>query len=275
MLIRWKWLKIWLTATILWCVVQGMIAYAGGFFPGRFQVGYELRDGLETWKKGEWHVDDPLKRPLYEIIHSPSQEKLAVKFEWLGYQGPVWNQHVHSRKTDRFEFSNGSTLDLPKDLTEADRAYVKQAFWDQRWQRYWKENGGFAKAALFGSFGLLAVIWVLQLAVTGGEPVPEKPRLPYSPYMQRLRKITIVAGSVIVLFWIVIALIGDPKDPQPITTSLYLVVPMALPAFAAIVMSFLWRAPIFAAVLVGLSVYMTLPEATIRILPSSWLPSGG
>ena len=265
-----KWLKIWLTASILWCVTQGMLAYLGGFFPGHFQVGYQLQSNLEPWRKGEWQVDDPLKKPLYEIIRSPSAEKLPVSFQWLGYQGPVWNQHVHSRKTDSFTFPDGSTLDLPKDLNEADRAYVKEAFWNQRWSRYWTENGDFAKAGVFGSLTLLAVMWALYLIVYRGKPVEEKPRLPYSPSLTRLRKITMIAGAALVMFWVAIAWIGDPRDPQTFVDALYIVTPIMLPAIAAIIMSLLWRAPIFAAVLVAFTAYMSLPELAIRLLPASW-----
>jgi hypothetical protein len=270
MLLSRKWLKVWLTASILWFVAHGIMAYAGGFFPGRFQVGYQIREDIEPWKK-EWQVDDPLRKPLYEIIRSPSAEKLPVTFQWRGYQGPVWNQHVHSRKDETFEFPDGSTLDLPKDLNEADRQYIKQYFWDHRWSRYWKENGDFVKIAFYGSLTLLGVMWALYLVVSGGKPVEEKPRLPYSPSMTRLRKITLIGASAIVVFWVAIAAIGDPRNPQTFVDALFIVTPLMFPAIAAIIMSLLWRGPIFASVLLALSVYMSLPELAVRLLPVSWL----
>ncbi len=277
--ISWKWFKIWLTATIVFWICISILASAGGFFPGRFQVSYQLRDGLEPWKKGEWQVDDPLKKPLYEIIHSPSQEKLPVKFEWRGYQGPVWNQHVHSRKTETFSYPDGATLDLPTALNDADKEYIKDAFWDQRWSRWWDLLGSFIKTGILLPLGVLAILWVARVLRTTISDAPpqaakEKPRLPYSPNMERMRKVTLALSAIEILFWLIVAVIGDDKDPLPFFHGLYLLFPNMLFAILAFIMSLLRRGPVTAAVLAILAVYFVIPELSVRILPASWLPSG-
>ncbi len=260
--------KVWLSCTILWWVVLGVVINAGGFFPARYQTSFPLQPNLPVWQKDAgWQVDDPLRKPLYEIIRSPSAGKLPVQFEYRGYQGPIWNQHIHSRKTRTFEFASGETLDLPNELTEADVAYLKQAFWDQRWTRWWEILKPYLANAIVLPLIALAIIWGvrhLRIAITGKEPPPEAPRLPYSPQMERLRRITLAVGGAELLFWLVMAKVLDPRESY--FDNLYAMFPAILPALAAVIMSVLYRGPIAAALLAALSIYLIAPLAISLIV---------
>src|SRR5262245_21974378 len=105
-------IKVWLTCTLLCIIARGIVLDAGGLFADHYQNNLPLRDGLESWQK-EWNTSGPLRRPLYEIIRSPSAEKLPLQFQYRGYQGAYWNQHIHARQMPSYTFPGGETLDLP------------------------------------------------------------------------------------------------------------------------------------------------------------------
>ena len=265
--------KIWLTASICWCIAIGVVVYAGGFLPAHYQTKFRLRADLEPWQR-EWSTSGPLRRPLYEIIRSPSAEKLPVEFEWLGYQGALWNQHIHAREMPSFVFPSGETLDLPADLTAADTDYLKRAFWDQRWKRWREILAPFARTAIFGSLGLFVGLWLgrrLKIAITGKQPEPEAPRLPYSPQMERLRNVTLALSGVEVLCWVVLGVVTDMADPQPLLNAVSVMFTIMLPSLAALIMSVLRRGPLTAAVLAALGLSMLLPQLVVQLVPESWL----
>ena len=142
--------KIWLTTTIVWIIIIVTTIYAGAVFPVGYQANFPLRTDLEPWND-EWQINGPLRHPLYKIIRSPAAEKLPLKFQWRGYSLSStgrWNEHIHARDLPRFRFPGGETLDLPADLTDVDRDYVKQVFWDQRWKRWNDTLGPFVRAAI-------------------------------------------------------------------------------------------------------------------------------
>jgi hypothetical protein len=240
--------KIWCTASIVWIIAVGVLVNAGGFFPAHYQTDFSLRADLEPWKR-EWTVSDPLHKPLYEIIRSPSAENLPVKFQLSGYQGAIWNQHIHARMLPSFTFPSGETLDLPADLIDADRDYIKKAFWDQRWKQTLRP---FARAAVYGPLGVLALLWIaslLRTKISGKEPAPEAPRLPYSPNMERLRRITLYASGVEILLWIVLGVLNQREDPQALWNAVSVMFIIMLPSLAAFVMSLMRRCPRTAAML--------------------------
>lgn len=268
--------KTWLTCTILWWIAIGILINAGGFFPARYQTNFPLQPNLPAWQKeAGWQVDDPLRKPLYEIIRSPSAGKLPVEFVYLGYQGPIWNQHIHSRKTQRYEFSSGETLDLPNGLTEADDAYLKQAFWDQRWTRWKDIFTPYVMNGIFFPLGILVLMWgwrQFRISVQGKEPEPEAPRLPLSPGKERLRNVTLAASAIELALWLVIGVANEIKDPLPFASALYVMFPAVLPSLAAFLMSVFRRGPIGAALLAMLGFYFLLPLLAVLLLPASWLP---
>ena len=267
--------KVWLTVSICWVIAVGLAVYAGAIFPGHYQAEFPLRSDLEPWQP-DWRIDDPLRRPLYEIIRSPSAEKLPLTFQWRGYGwGAKWNQHIHAREMPSYRFPGGETLDLPAELTDADRDYVQRVFWDQRWQRWRETLGPFARTAIFLPLGVLVILWLAQrirIASTGKVPEPEAPRLPYTPAMERLRKLTLVVSGVEILCWIAIGVLNQREDPQSLADAVSVMLVAMLPSMAAFVMSLLHRGPITAAVLAGLGLNMLLPLLIVQILPESWRP---
>jgi len=266
--------KVWLTASIVWVIAIGVMVNAGGIFPAHFQTDFPLRADLEPWQR-EWSTSGALRKPLYEIIRSPSAEKLTLEFQWRGYQGALWNQHIHAREMPQHDFPGGETLDLPAELTAADRDYVLNYFWDHKWRRWREILGDYAKAAVFVPLGALALLWIwrrVSVAISGKEPSPEPPRLPYSPAMEQLRKITLGISAVSILFWLVIGVLNQRQEPQSFLDAASIMLAIMLPALAAFVMSVLRRGPRAAAVLAGFAVYLMLPELVARLAPAAWLP---
>jgi hypothetical protein len=266
--------KVWLASSIVWIVAIGIMVYAGGLFPAGYQTDFPLRADLEPWKR-EWKTSDPLHKPLYEIIRSPSAEHLPLKFQSRFYQGAIWNQHIHARALPSFSFPSGETLDLPAELTDADRDYIRKAFWDQRWPR-WKETlGSFAQAAILLPLAAFAILWIVRLLrvkISGKAPEPEAPRLPYSPARERLRNLTLAVSGVEILFWIVLGVLNELQEPQPLLNALSVMFLIMLPSLAAFLMSLMRRGPLTAAFLAAFALTLVLPELVVRILPASWLP---
>jgi hypothetical protein len=264
--------KIWLTASIVWIIAIVTAIYAGAVFPVGYQVNFPLRADLEPWND-EWPINGPLRHPLYEIIRSPAAEKLPLTFQWRGYSLSStgrWNEHIHARDLPRYSFPGGETLDLPADLTDADRDYVKQVFWDQRWKRWDDTLGPFVRAAIFVPLAFFVVLWLarrFKIARSGKEPEPEPPRLPYSPAMERLRNFTLAVSAVEILLWLVIAVVNDREDPQALTDVISVMFVAMLPTNLAFIMSLLRRGPLTAAALAGLGLWMLLPQLTVRIFP--------
>ena len=266
--------KVWLSASIVWIIAIGIVVNAGGFFPAHYQVEFPLRADLEPWQP-QWKTSDPLRKPLYEIIRSPAAEKRSLTFRYRGYQGQVWNQHINARMLPEFTFPSGETLDLPAELTDADRDYVKKAFWDQRWSRWKEELGSYARTAIFVPLAALVILWVARLVrvrVTGKPPEPEAPRLPYSPAMERLRNLTLAVSGAEILLWLVIGALNQREDPQTLADAASVMFVIMLPSLAAFVMSLLRRGPLTAAVLAAFGLTLLLPQLVVHIVPQSWLP---
>jgi hypothetical protein len=263
--------KIWLTASIVWITTIGIAVYVGAVFPAGYQANFPLRADLEPWNN-EWSMHGPLRRPLYEIIRSPAAEKLSLTFQWRGYSNGPWNQHIHDRDLPRFVFASGETLDLPTELTDVDREYVKKALWDQRWKRWGETLGPFVRSAIFVPFGFFVVLWLarrFKVRRSGHEPEPEAPRLPYSPAMERLRNIILAVTVIQILLWLVIAALNNRDEPQSLADIVSVMFVAMLPTNAAFIMSLWRRGPLTAAALAGLALLMLLPQLMVRILPAS------
>jgi hypothetical protein len=256
--------KIWLTTSIVWVIAIGTMIYAGGIFPAVYEASFPLRTDLEPWQN-EWRMDGPLRHPLYEIIRSPAAEKLPLTFQWRGYSRGPWNGHINTRNLPRFSFRGGETLDLPAELTDADREYVKQAFWGET-------LGPFARSAIFVPLGFFVVLWLarrLKIWRSGQELEPEAPRLPYSPAMERLRNITLAVSVIEILLWLVMAALNNREEPQAFVDIISFMFVVMLPTNAAFIMSLLRRGPLTAAALAGFALWMLVPQLAARILPLS------
>ena len=261
--------KFWLTTSIVWIIAIVTMIYAGAVFPTGYQANFPLRTDLEPWNH-EWQINGPLRHPLYEIIRSPAAEKVSLTFQWRGYSTGPWNQHIHARDLPRFRFPGGETLALPADLTDADREYVKQAFWRQRWKRWGETLGPFARWAIFVPLGFFVFLWLtrrFKIGIPGKELEPEPPRLPYSPAMERLRNITLAVSAIEILLWLVVAALNNREDLPALADIISVMFVAMLPANLAFIMSLLRRGPLTAAALAGLALWMLLPQLTVRIAP--------
>jgi hypothetical protein len=136
--------RAWILVTVLWCIVIAALAYNivhEKISHWKWQYVGQMR--MEPWK-ADW------TRPYYENHRSPSVEKLAVNFHELGYEYvDSWNKQLNEGTLTINRFSDGSLLYLDAALTKADREYLRQAFWDQRWRRY-AEIGKMWAAVLAG-----------------------------------------------------------------------------------------------------------------------------
>ena len=263
--------KIWLTASIVWIIAVVTMIYAGRVFPVGYQANFPLRADLEPWNDA-WPINGSLRHPLYEIIRSPPAEKLPLTFQWRGYSTGRWNQHILARDLPRFSFPGGETLDLPADLTDTDREYVKQAFWDQRWKRWGDTLGPFVRSAIFVPLVFLVILWLTRRFKIRGsdkELEPEPPRPRYSPAMERLRKVTLAVSAIEILLWLVIAALNSRKELQALGDIITIMFVAMLPANLAFIMSLLRRGPLSAAAIAGLAFWMLLPQLTVRFAPPS------
>ncbi|HEV2000989.1 MAG TPA: hypothetical protein VGQ97_10965 [Xanthobacteraceae bacterium] len=203
-MIRRDWFFTWVCIAFVWIMAAAVFHSATWVqFGGRWQAIYPLRADLEPWKP-EWKLSDP-KKPLYDVIRSPSAEKLRVEFEYRGWQGNPWNQYLNAQPWDRYTYPDTSTLDLNRALTDADKKYLADAFWDQRWGRWEASLKPLAGWALIPP-ALLLIFMALSGPVrrfaTGAPPPPAAPaRPPLSRTMQLLRVATLIVSGVQLALW--------------------------------------------------------------------------
>jgi hypothetical protein len=159
---------IWalLSLSLVWVALIAVLAYGWPALGGYYEVTYKLRADLPAWEK-EWKLSDPLRRPLYDIIHPFSEEKLPVTFVWgREYQKtPQWANHVNANNRLQYKYPDNTTLLLPADLNDSDRKYLTDEYWDQRWSRWMTRLKPWFGAAsilpLILSFVLIP-IWVMR-----------------------------------------------------------------------------------------------------------------
>ena len=133
-----KLLVLWIVASLGWLGLVYFYLRAGGWFPGKWEVLYALRaDAGEAPPPASYRLETPLPRPLYEIIRSPAAEKLPVIFQPRGIQGlSAWDNRLNIGQWVPREFPDGSQLWLQPALSEADKRYIAEEFWRQRWSRW-------------------------------------------------------------------------------------------------------------------------------------------
>jgi len=123
----------WIFLTVLWLIGASTLAYfiiSGEVSNWKWQYIHELRTNTPL-QEIDW------SRPYYEIMRSPSAEKLSVTFNEVEYQYvEEWDQFVKDRKLTPVEMPDHSLLYFSTELTEQDQLYLAKAFWDQRWWRY-------------------------------------------------------------------------------------------------------------------------------------------
>jgi hypothetical protein len=109
----------WIFLTVLWLIGAGTLAY---FIIGDEVSGWKWQH-VEIKRDKDippWETD--WKRHYYEIMRSPSAEKLAVSFEKLGYSS--WNKHAEEDgRIVIIKMPDHSSLYLDAQLTEDDQQY--------------------------------------------------------------------------------------------------------------------------------------------------------
>lgn len=158
----------WLIASAVWLGLVYLYLTNGGWFPGHWEVRYPLREGIGEPPAENYTVSTPLPRPLYEIIRSPSAEQLPVVFQPRGIQGiSAWDTRLNVGQWEPQRFADGSKLWLQPALTEADRRYIADAFWRQRWSRWRTLLQPWLPTAAIPPLGLFGLLWaVRQLVLT-------------------------------------------------------------------------------------------------------------
>src|SRR6266852_8633568 len=80
-----------------------------------------------------------------------------------------------------------------------------------------RSSGPTRGTAVLVPLAALVILWVARLVrvrVTGKAPAPEAPRLPYSPAMEKLRRITLAVSGAEILLWLVLGALNQMQDPQ-------------------------------------------------------------
>jgi hypothetical protein len=122
-------LRAWILISVLWIAGAGFTAYtivAPEALHGRFQPRVEMKKG--TTAEQVEKID--FSKPFYDFVVSPSRSFLTIVFSL---------DQITAQELAQFilvDFPDGSSLYLPAGYNGADRAYISQQFWDQRWSRW-------------------------------------------------------------------------------------------------------------------------------------------
>jgi len=150
--------RAWVLVSILWIAGAGTAAYLAvvpDTVSGNYQPVLEIRK--EAWNATTESID--WNKPFYELIVSPSAEKSEVLFSKVDWEYLAEWEKGQSHKL--VNFPDDSTLFVQKQYTEADKEYVVQQFWQQRWTRRGKAAGIVAAWALVPCVALFALGYAL------------------------------------------------------------------------------------------------------------------
>ncbi|WP_315806641.1 MULTISPECIES: hypothetical protein [unclassified Bradyrhizobium] len=151
--------RAWVLISALWIIGASLVAYKvvePDTIRGAFQPGGMAKGGIVD----PWKID--FGRPFYETMRSPSAEKLAVKFyrvEWRDQS--QWDKDGSMAVVD---MPDGSRLYMHDQYNEADKNYIAQQFWNQRWDRWGYAASVVAAWAIFPCIVLFilgySLLWV-------------------------------------------------------------------------------------------------------------------
>jgi hypothetical protein len=156
--------RAWIFVAILWVIGTSALTWLilpESIASRKYQYIFAMRGDVPDPNNVDWN------KPLYEIMRSPSRDKLSVAFDFVPYQ------YISSRDEDvnkgteiRVEFPDGSKLYLNVGLNGDDRTYLSAAFWDQRWVRWGKEGLPWLAGAIVPPIILLLLgsflFWVVR-----------------------------------------------------------------------------------------------------------------
>ncbi len=149
--------RAWVFISILWIIAVGAMAYLT--IPdevrlGRWQYLQRLKEG-RTISEIDWNR-------YYESFRSPSEEKADVQFDPVEYYyQESLDKDVEEGHMKRIKVGNESIVYLRPQLTNEDFEYVIDAFWHQRWWRYFKASQYWALGILVPPIGLFVLGWAL------------------------------------------------------------------------------------------------------------------
>jgi hypothetical protein len=158
--------RAWVLISALWAAGLGALALV--FVPEMYQSGYwyvlELRKDTDI-SKIDW------KRPLYDLILSPSKEKLTPIFTELGSgYSNEWDKGVKDGSLKLFQDAEGARLYLKSGLSAQDTAYIEEAFVASKWNRHAKILSYWAALIVGPPMATLALGLALLWMVMGFAP---------------------------------------------------------------------------------------------------------
>jgi hypothetical protein len=122
--------RTWVLISALWIIGAGFVAYtivAPDTIRGAFQPSGQTKGSSALWL-----VD--YSKPFYETMRSPAAEKLSVEF--FPVQRSDQAQWDKDSSMAVVEMPDRSRLYMHDQYNEADKNYIAQQFWDQRWRRW-------------------------------------------------------------------------------------------------------------------------------------------
>jgi len=126
----------WVLSSTLWLIYIGVWAISevpAEIASAKFAYVYQLKAGIDSDNA------EVRSRPLYEIMRSPSAEKLDSEFDLVDPEYlSDWDEYAEDGKLKVIEFPDHSKLYLSTALNEQDQTYLSQQFWDQRSIRWVK-----------------------------------------------------------------------------------------------------------------------------------------
>jgi hypothetical protein len=153
--------RTWVVVSVLWAVMTSVVAGYGlnrDIIAGRFQAVGDFVGGKSA-SQVDWNL------PFYEVIRSPSREKLAVAYVPVDHR--QWREWDTNDRVIAYNYPDGSRMYVQIGYDDDDRSYMREKFWEQRFGRWGKAIGIFV-ALLILPPALLFVIGFTLLWIGRG-----------------------------------------------------------------------------------------------------------
>jgi hypothetical protein len=120
--------RAWIGISALWIIAGGVFAFqnVSATLWGNFKAVVLVKKGIALEKDSKT-LDAPMTSDFYDIVILRDKDKLNIEFV-----------HVDKPPTQSrlLRFPDGARLYVRKGYNEAERNYVAQQFWGQRWSRW-------------------------------------------------------------------------------------------------------------------------------------------
>jgi hypothetical protein len=130
--------RVLVVVSLIW--ISGALALAVSDFPGsaanwKYQAVRNMRSDINL-RDVDW------SHPYYEWVRSWSKEGIAPEFVEAEPQFVAdWNEEARFGRMQIQSFPDRSRLYLDAQITDDDKAYLKEHFWAERWRRRAKFAG--------------------------------------------------------------------------------------------------------------------------------------